>query len=106
MTKARNQWFAIYLDHYKKKLDIEILFYDAYLLIIKNKSINFGITRLQTNNILNIRIEAFINKKKTEIIEGKFKTKSQTILETSILKDFNSCHITIKDESIIIIQKK
>lgn len=50
-------------------------------------------------------MEIFINKKETEIIEAKFKAKSYTILETGILKDFNSYHMTIKDESIIVVQK-
>ena len=43
-----------------------MLFYDIYLFIIKNKSVNF-IIRFLTNNILNIRIKIFINKKETKI---------------------------------------
>lgn len=55
---------------------MEILFYNLCLLITKNRGINFGIIRLQTNNTLNLKIEAFINKKKVEIIKVKFKVKS------------------------------
>lgn len=53
-----------------------MLFYDICLLITKNKDENFNIARFQTDNIFNIKIETFINKKEAEIIEAKFKTKS------------------------------
>lgn len=82
---------------------MEILSCIAYLLIIKNKDGIFGIIKLQTNNILNIKIEAFINKEEAEIIKAKFKAKSQTILETSTSEDFNHYHITNKDKSIIVV---
>lgn len=57
------------------------------------------------DNILNVRMEAFMKKEETEIIKAKFKVKTQIILETGILRDFNNCHITIKTEFIIVIQK-
>lgn len=47
------------------------------------------------DNTLNIKIEAFIKKKETKIIETKFKAKTQTILKTGGLKDFNGCQMTI-----------
>lgn len=80
-----------------------MLFYDINLLIIKNKSENFGIVRLQTNNTSNIKTKIFINKEKVKIIEAKFKTKSQIILENIISRDFNSCYMIIKDKSIIVV---
>lgn len=46
-----------------------------------------------------------MKKEKTKIIEAKFKVKIQTILETSISKDFNNYHMTIKARFIMIIQK-
>lgn len=64
-------------------------FYNIYLLISKNGSINFGIIRLQTGNIFNVRSNTFMNKKNVEIIEAKFKTKSQTILEIGALGNCN-----------------
>lgn len=72
------------MDYYKEKLNKKILFYDVCLLITNNGGVNFDIIRLQTNDTLNIRIEAFINKKKVEMIKTKFKVKSQIILETDI----------------------
>lgn len=105
LAKTGNHWFAIYLGHHKEKLGIEILSYDIYLLIIKNGRKNFGIARLQTDNIFNVRTEAFMNKEETKIIEFKFKTKSQTILESGISGDFNGCHMTIKVEFNIVVQK-
>lgn len=54
---------------------MKILFYNVYLLITKNKNINFGIIKLQTNNTFNIKIEVFINKEKIKIIKIKFKAK-------------------------------
>lgn len=53
-----------------------MLSYGAYLLITKDSRENFGIARLQTDDTLIIRIEAFINNKETEITEAKFKAKS------------------------------
>lgn len=79
--------------------------YDTYLIITKNKSENLDIIRLQTDNILNIRIEAFMKKKEKEIIKAKFKAKNRTIFKTSVSRDFNGYHITIRAESIIIIRK-
>lgn len=75
------------------------------MLITKNKSENFAITGLQIGNTFNIRMEAFINKKEAEIIKVKFEAKSQIILQTDTLGDFNSCHIMIEDVSNIIVQK-
>ena len=46
IVEVENHWFAIYLDHHKEKRGMEMLFYDVCLLITKNKSVNFGITRL------------------------------------------------------------
>ena len=46
-----------------------------------------------------------MKKKETEIIKAKFKAKIQTILETSTLKDFNNCRMTIEAEFIIIVKK-
>ncbi len=54
---------------------MKILFYDTCLLITKDRGINFGIIKLQTNNNLNIRTKAFMNKEKIKIIEAKFKAK-------------------------------
>lgn len=84
IAEAKNYQFIIYLDYRKEKLDIEMLFYNAYLLIIKNKGINFGITRLQIGNTLNVGTEIFINKKEAKIIKIKFKAKSQIMLATNI----------------------
>ena len=46
LGKAKNHWFAIYLDYYKKKLRIKILFYDIYLFITKICNKIFSIVRL------------------------------------------------------------
>lgn len=47
-------------------------FYDTCLFITKDKSVNFDIIELWTNNIHNVGTKIFINKKKTEIIKAKF----------------------------------
>lgn len=78
-------------------------FYDTCLLITKDGDINFGVIGFQTNDTFNIRTEVFMNKKEVEIIEVKFKTKSQIMLETGVSRNFNSCCITIEDEAISII---
>lgn len=96
LVKTRNYWFATYLNHYKEKLGMAISIYDIYLLIIKDGNRNFGITGLQIDNIFNIKIETFMKKEETEIIEVKFKAKTQIILETSVLGNFNDYHMTIK----------
>lgn len=75
------------------------------MLITKNEDENFGIVRFQTNNTLNIRTEAFINKEEIKIIKAKFKVKTWTMLEIDIFRNFNSCYMTIEAESIMIIQK-
>lgn len=79
--------------------------YDAYFFITKNINENFGIISFQIDNTLNIRIKTFIKKEETEIMEIKFKIKTQTILETGISENFNNYHITIKVKSIIVVQK-
>lgn len=76
LSKARNHWFATYLNHYKEKLQIKISFYNKFLLIIQADIENFGIKRLQTDNILTIKTEIFMNKKEAKIAEAKFKAKS------------------------------
>ncbi len=50
-------------------------------------------------------MEVFIKKEEKEIIEAKFKAKNQTILETGVSGDFNGCRITIRAESIMVVQK-
>ena len=60
LAKAENHWFVIYLDHHKEKLEMEISLYDICLFITKNSGENFGIARLQTDDTLNIGIEALI----------------------------------------------
>lgn len=46
LAEAGNHWFAIYLDHYRKKLEIKISPYNKYLLITKDSGENFGIAGL------------------------------------------------------------
>ena len=82
-----------------------MLFYDTCLFITKDGDKNFGIARLQTDNTLNVGTEAFMKKKKTEIIEAQFKAKNQTILETDISEDFNGYYMTIKADFIMVVQK-
>lgn len=84
---------------------MEKLFYDICLFISKDGGVNFGITRLQTDDTHNIKTETFINKKKAEIIEAKFQAILQTILGTDISKNFNSCHMIIEDKVIIVEYK-
>ncbi len=42
LAEAGNHWFAIYLDHYKEKLEIEMSFYNVCLLITKDRSETFA----------------------------------------------------------------
>ncbi len=79
--------------------------YDACLLITKDEGENFGITGLQTNDTLNVGTETFMKKKEKEILEAKFKAKTQRMLETGVSGDFNACRMTIEAESIIGVQK-
>lgn len=46
-----------------------------------------------------------MNKEEAKIIKAMFKAKSKTVLETGVLRDFNSCCMTIKVESIMVLQK-
>lgn len=59
-------------------------FYDKCLVIIKNENESIGIARPQTDDTRNVEIEIFIKKEEREIIEAKFKAKTQTILEISM----------------------
>lgn len=93
------------MDQYREKLGIKISLYNTCLFITKNSSENFSIARLQINNTLNFKIEAFIKKEETEIMEAEFKAKTETILETNISRDFDSCHITIEVGSIMVVRK-
>lgn len=45
LAETGNHQFAIYLDHYKEKLEMEMSSYNIYLLITKNSGENFGIVR-------------------------------------------------------------
>lgn len=60
---------------------MNMLSYNIRLLITKNGDINYGIIRLQTDNILNVGMKVFINRKEIKIIKAKFKVKSQTMLK-------------------------
>lgn len=82
-----------------------MLSYDVCLIITKDKDKNFSIARLQTDNIMNIKTNAFMNKENVKIIETKFIAKSQIILETRISEDFNGYCMIIEDKSIMVIQK-
>lgn len=90
LTKTENHQFIINLDYYKEKLEIKMSPYDAYFFITKNNSENIGIAKFQIDNTLNIRTEIFMKKEETEIIEAKFRIKSQIILKTGASKNFNS----------------
>ncbi len=103
LAEAGNYWFATYLDHYKEKLEMEMSSNNTCLLITKDGGKNFGIARLQTDDTLNIGMEAFIKKEEKEIIETKFKAKNQTILETGVSGDFNGYCMTIGAESIMVV---
>ena len=81
-----------------------MLSYNACLLITKDKSVNFGITGLQTDDTLNIGTEAFMKKEETEIIKTKFKAKTQTILKTDVSDNFQNCYMTIEADFIIVVQ--
>lgn len=94
------------MDYHKKKIRMEILFYDACLLIMKDKGEIFGIAGLYTNNTINVKTETFMKKERKEIIGAKFKAKKQIILEIVISRDFNGYCIIIEVESIILVQKK
>ena len=88
--------------HIDSRLILNDIHIDAYLFITKDGSVNFGLTGLQTDDTLNVGIEAFMKKEETEIIEARFKAKTQTILETDASGAFNSCRMTIEVESIIV----
>lgn len=105
LVETRNYWFVIYLDHHKEKLKIEMLSFDTYLLITKDSNKNFAIAKLQMDNTLNIEMEAFMKKKEIEIIEANFKAKTQIILNTSVLRNFNSYYMIITAEFIMVVQK-
>lgn len=80
-------------------------FYNSYLFITQNRCENFSLAELWINNTFNIQTEAFMKKEKTEIIKAKSKIKIQTILETGTSRNFNSCRMTIKGKSIMVVQK-
>lgn len=57
----------MYVEYYKTKLEMEISTYDLCLLILKtssnaSKGLFFGITSLQTNDMLNVSTLAFLEK--------------------------------------------
>ena len=105
LAEAGNYWFAKYLDHQKEKLEKKLLPYDACLFITKDGDKNFGIAGFKTDDTFNVGMEAFIKKDETEIMETKFKVKTRTILETNASRDFNGYYMTIKAESIMVVQK-
>lgn len=65
---------------------MDMLLYDAYLLITKNRGKNFSVIKFQIENTFNIRTDIFINKEKAEIKKAIFKVKSQIILKISNFK--------------------
>lgn len=46
LIETKNHWFTIYLNYYKEKLGIEILFFNICFFITKDSSENFGIIEL------------------------------------------------------------
>ncbi len=84
---------------------MEISLYDTYLPITKDGGENFGIAEFQTDNTFNVGTETFMKKEEKEILEAKFKVKTQTILETSVSGNFNGYCMKIEVESIVVVQK-
>lgn len=84
---------------------MKMSFYNMCMLITRDEDVNFGIIKLQTDNTFNIEIEIFMNKEDVGIIKTRFKSKSYTMLETSILRNFNGCRIIIEDKAIMVVQK-
>lgn len=76
LVKTKNYWFIIYPDYYSKKFSIKKILYNRYLLIFKDEGDNFDIIKFYINNILNIKVELFMNIEKVEIIRAKFNIKS------------------------------
>lgn len=103
LAGAGNHWFATYSVHHKEQFGIKMSPYDACFLIFKDSSENFDIVRILIDNTLNVEMEVFIKKEKTEIMKAKFKAKTQTILETSASRNFNGCWMTIKAEYIMVV---
>lgn len=83
-----------------------MLSYNVCFLITQNVDKNFGIARFETDDTLNIGMKAFMKKKEIEIMEFKFKAKTQIILKTGVSGDLNGCCITIQAEFIMVMQKK
>ena len=105
LAEAGNHWFATNLDYHKEKLGMKISPYNAYLLITKDGGEIIWHSKLSDRRYSHVGTGAFMKKEETEIMDAKFKGKTQTILKIEASGDFNGYHMTIKAESIIVVQK-
>jgi hypothetical protein len=74
-------------------------------LIITTKAA-FSVVRIQTNDILILKLKKFNTIKKKKLTKAKFSAKPKELLFLKTLLIFNSCILTQKKEDIKLRQKE
>ena len=102
IPKVSNHWFATYHIYHKKKLGMEELTYNFYLLY---RSGPFGIVRMQTDDILIFANNNFASKKKADIKVAKIITKDQEQFTFTQTLKFNGAQIKLDSKGILLTKK-
>ena len=88
-------WYGTYSNYYKDKLSMETLTFDPCLLITQNKDGLFEIVAMQTDDILILRDNAFVELERTKLKKAKLITKLIESLARDTLLIFNGCKLVI-----------
>jgi hypothetical protein len=103
IAKAGAYWFAIYFKYYIEQLQMAILTYDPYLLVITNEAAGFGVIRLQTDDSFSLNDDIFATKK---IEKMSFKAKKKQFLNSQNPIIFNNCVLIIDDNNVLFLEQK
>jgi hypothetical protein len=98
-------WFKTYYNHHKDKLKMRTSTYDLCLLITDEGQEVFGITGLQTDDILLIVTPAFAQREQEQLDAAKLCVKPKTVLSEYNLIEFNGGRISILQGKITLTQK-
>ena len=88
-------WYGTYSNHYKDKLSMETLTFDPYLLVTRNKDGLFGMVAIQTDDILILGDNAFVELERIELEKAKLIAKPTESLARDTLLIFNGCKLVM-----------
>ncbi len=65
----------------------------------------FGITGIQTDDILHLNMDSFMEREEQELRKAGFKAKLYKLFTDDTSYDFNSCRMKVEKDIVTVIQK-